>query len=282
VEEKISKRLSIFPALPEVASKLLEMLHDRNVDEYQLIAFIEGEEGMTTSLLNMTNQAMFGESKLDSLGEMMDMLGLPRLRSVILTYAVNRLYAESGAARGRTTGLSTKISWDHAISVALIAIGLARRVKYPRLEEILLAGLIHDIGRLVMMINVPSEYSELLGEIYGEVVNIADVERARIGFTHEEAGALLVSRWNLPDAILAVTQFHHSCDQATEFQTPVHLLALADQIALLLGTSFERGAEIDPESNSSLYYLKLSLADLDSVKAGYQERIDAFKAVFQK
>jgi two-component system, cell cycle response regulator len=279
--EKILQRLSILPALPEAATRLLDHLADRNVSEFEIIALLESEEGMAQRLLAIMNQGMFGETRITTLTDLIDLLGLPRLRSAIVAYAVNRLFFESVGAKGRTTGLSTKISWDHALSVAFLGTELARRIKYPRLEEVLLSGLIHDIGRFVMMINLLSEYGEILGEIYGQVVNIVEMERSRFGFSHEQAGVLLVRHWQLPESFEAAVNYHHNCELVPEHQTVVHIISLANQLAVLEGTSFERGEPIDTENNISLHYLKLSAADIDAIVTSYREHIGTFKAAFQ-
>lgn len=279
-ETKNSNKLSAFPTLPTIVTELLEQLSSRTVTEYQITALIEGEEGMSASLLKIVNQAFFGETRLKNITEVIDMLGLPRMRYLVLAYGFNRFCTQNYATHGNTTGLSAKIIIEHAISVAYIALELAKQIKYPRLEEVLLAGLMHDIGKQVIMLNRPGEYGELLGSIYGEVVDIISQERTRIGLSHEQAGLILIDHWHLPDSIATVIENHHNCEEASEHQTLVHLISLANQIAVAEGTSFERGEPVNKESNISLYFLEISGDDLDKVVKNFRKNIGSFRAAF--
>lgn len=279
-EEQNSKKISLFPALPAIVNELLEQLSSRTVTEYQIIALIEGEEEMATSLLKIVNQAFFGETRLSTVSEIVDMLGLPRMRYLILAYGFNRFCKQNYSAHNHTAGLSAKITIEHAISVAYIALQLAKLIKYPRLEEVLLAGLMHDIGRQVIMLNLPGEYGELLGSVYGQVVDIINQERIRIGMSHDQAGVLLAGHWQLPDSITAVIENHHNCEAASDHQTLVHLISLANQIAVAEGTSFERSEPVNRENNISLYFLEISSDDIDKIVKSFRKNISSFRAAF--
>lgn len=282
-EDSFSGRLSLLPALPEFTVKIVELLSGRNVSHYEIIGAIEEQQGMDEGLRALTNQAMFGgDAQLTTLTDLIDLLGLPRLRSVVVAYSVNHLFGTLSSARGHTAGLPTRISWEHALGVAFIAADIGRRIKYVRLEEALLAGLIHDIGRLVLLNNFPGKYSEVLAECYQQTVNINEVERAYIGISHDQASAVLIRHWQLPDALLAVAQYHHSCEQTPEHQTLVHLVTLANQIATLHGNSVERGEPIDPETNVSIQFLKLSAADLDQFVDRFKSHFETFRAKFMR
>ena len=280
-EERNSKRISLFPVLPEIVTDVLERLASRTVNQYEIIGLIESKENVAEALLKILNQAMFGETKLNAITDLVDMLGLPRMRYAVLAYGLNRFCTETYLVQGHTLGLSAKITWEHAISVAYIALELAKKIKYPRLEEVLLAGLIHDIGRQILMLNRPEEYGEFLGSVYGEVVDIIAQERTRLGVSHEHIGAMLIGHWQLPESIGDVIEYHHNAEIASDNQTLVHLISLANQIAVSEGTSFERGEKVNKESNVSLYFLELSGEDVDDVTLRFRQNINNFRKAFQ-
>ncbi|MBI4851877.1 MAG: HDOD domain-containing protein [Acidobacteria bacterium] len=280
-EERNSKRISLFPLLPEDVSEVLERLSGRAVNQYEIIGLIENNQVMTEGLLKMLNKAMFGETKLNSLTDLVDMLGLPRMRYAVLAYGLNRFCTDTYLTHAHTTGLSAKITWEHAIAVAYIALELAKKIKYPRLEEVLLAGLIHDIGRQIIMLNRPEEYGELLGSIYGEVVDIIAQERTKLGLSHEHVGVMLVGHWHLPESISDVIEYHHNAETTSDNQILVHLVSLANQIAVSEGTSFEQGEKVNKDSNVSLYFLGLNGEDIDGAILSFHQNIGKFKSVFQ-
>jgi two-component system, cell cycle response regulator len=280
-EERNSKRISLFPTLPEIVEEVLERLASRSVNQYEIIGLIESKEKVAEALLKMLNQAMFGETKLNTLSELVDMLGLPRMRYALLAYGLNRFCTDTYLARRHTTGLSAKITWEHAIAVAYIALELAKKIKYPRLEEVLLGGLIHDIGRQILMLNRPEEYGELLGSVYGEVVDIIAQERTKLGVSHEHVGVMLSGHWQLPKSISDVIEYHHSAETASDNQILIHLISLANQIAVGEGTSFEQGEKVNKESNVSLYFLELSGEDIEDAILSFRQNIDSFRSAFQ-
>jgi putative nucleotidyltransferase with HDIG domain len=279
-EDRSSKRITLFPSLQDEVSEILDRLSSRTVNQYEIIGLIENNEKIAKTLLKMLNQAMFGEDKLDSITELVDMLGLPRMRYAIFIYGLKHFSTSTYQTVGHTTGLSAKITWEHAVSVAYIALELAKKIKYPRLEEVLLAGLIHDIGKQIIMLNRPEEYGELLGSIYGEVVDIIAQERTKVGYSHEQVGAILAERWQVPESINDVIEFHHNAEAASDNQVLVHLISLANQIAVSEGASFERGEKVNEGSNVSLYFLELSGADVQEVTLSFHKNINIFKAVF--
>lgn len=279
-EELNSKRISLFPALPAVVNQVLESLSSRSVNDYEIIGTIESEPGMSAALLGMINHGLFGEVKLNSLSELIDMLGLPRLRFALLAYGFSRFCNENYANFGHTSGLSAKITWEHAISVAYFGVEIAKIIKYPRLEEVLLAGLIHDVGRQIIMINRPEEYSELLGSVYGVVVDIVAHERTKIGLSHDQVGAMLVGHWQLPESIASVIEFHHNCEAAEDHQILVHIITLANQLAVSQGTSFELCDEVDKDSNVSVHLLELSGDDIDELVKNFHQNAITFRKAF--
>jgi len=279
-QERSSKRISLFPALPETVGDVLERLASRTVNQYEIIGLIENQEKMAEALLKMLNQAMFGETKLNSITELVDMLGLPRMRYALLAYGLNR-FCSDAYSQGHTTGLSAKITWEHAIAVAYIALELAKKLKYPRLEEVLLAGLIHDVGRQIIMLNRPEEYGELLGSVYGQIVDIVAEERTKLGLSHEHVGVMLVGHWQLPESISDVIEYHHSAETTSDNQLLVHLISLANQIAVGEGISFEQGEKVNKESNVSLYFLELTGEDIEDTILSFHQNINSFRSAFQ-
>lgn len=279
-EERNSKRISLFPNMPEIVGDVLERLSGRGVSQYEIIALIESKEEMAQGLLKMLNQAIFGEEKLKTITDLVDMLGLPRTRYAVLAYGLNCFSRDTYSTRGHTTGLSAKITWEHAIAVAYIALELAKKIKYPRLEEVILAGLIHDIGRQIIMLNRPEEYGELLGSVYGEVVDIITQERKKLGVSHEYVGVMLARHWQLPDSISDVIEYHHNAETTSDNQVLVHLISLANQIAVSEGTSFEQGEKVNKDSNVSMYFLELSGEDIDDVTLSFHKNINNFKIAF--
>jgi HD-like signal output (HDOD) protein len=140
------------PAMPQVASKVLELSSDPNTSAQQLQQIIADDQAMTARILKIANSAMYSCSrKVKTLTEAIVMLGFNSIRSLVVTSAARNLYN----TRNSTTGLKERLLWEHSIGVAF-ACRLLVQDRMPALaEEAFLAGLMHDIGKLVLNLQVP-------------------------------------------------------------------------------------------------------------------------------
>ena len=256
----IVSRLRSLPSLPALYEEVMAQLRSQDPSFQQIARIITKDVGMATKILQLANSAFMGTSgRVSSLLQSLTLIGLDNVRTLVLS--VNVFAQFDGNAR---VAASLPCLWDHSIAVSKLAQQIAAAENCPKalLEECFTAGLLHDLGKLVLMAEFPKECLQ----VYTAKSDMhADVERERIGCTHAEVGAYLMSIWGLPFPLVHAVAYHHHPAEAAETKsstlTAVHA---ADAIA----------SEGDPSplnhdiALDQLYLNRLGLSERESVWRG--------------
>jgi len=195
------------PAMPQVASKVLELSSDPNTSASQLQQVISDDQAMTARILKIANSAMYSCSrKIKTLTEAIVMLGFNSIRSLVVTSAARNLYN----TRKSRSGLKERLLWEHSIGAGFACRLMAQKHAPALTEEAFLAGLMHDIGKLVLNIRIPEKFDEIVQVVYNENRSFHSTEQENFGFTHAEVGSLLVNKWKLSPVLEDVIKNHHN------------------------------------------------------------------------
>jgi len=265
------------PAMPQVASKVLELSSDPNTSALQLQQIIADDQAMTARILKIANSAMYSCSrKVKTLTEAIVMLGFNSIRSLVVTSAARNLYN----TRKSTTGLKERLLWEHSIGVAF-ACRLLVQERIPGLaEEAFLAGLMHDIGKLVLNLRVPEEFDEIVQQVYNENKPFSSTEKEILGFDHAEVGARLVNKWNL-SPVLEETILNHHNPQAMTADNPLLLyLDLGNKVCHKLGIGFYDEPDLDINNCPANSILGLPPETFDTVAVRLQETLETEMEIF--
>jgi putative nucleotidyltransferase with HDIG domain len=217
--------LESLPSLPARQQDLLAKLQSPNVSPKVVGESIGQDIGMVTKILQLVNSAFFGlRRRVSSPTDAVVLLGMDTVRSLVLT-----LQVFSQIAEGEVDGLSTDRLLAHSVAVAAVAkkIALAEGLAAEKAEEVYLAGLLHDVGKLVMATKRPAEFAEArtLATTSGEAEE--EAERRVFGAAHSEIGAYLLGLWGFGSDVVDAALLHHrpSVGGASEFSatTAVHV-----------------------------------------------------------
>jgi HD-like signal output (HDOD) protein len=265
------------PAMPHVASKVLELSSDPDTSASRLQQVISDDQAMTARILKIANSAMYACSRrIKTLSEAIVMLGFNSIRSLVVTSAARNLYS-SGSAR---MGLKERLLWEHSIGSAF-ACRLLVAERHPALaEEAFLAGLMHDIGKLVLNLQLPEQFEEIVQIVYNENRDFHAVERELLGFDHAQVGALLVNKWKLSPMLEEVIGLHHQPDEFTEDRPLLLYLDLANRLCLRHGIGFVESPDLDLAATPGARRLGLSAADFDDLAVRLQQTLEVEMEVF--
>ena len=265
------------PAMPQVASKVLELSSDPNTSAIQLQQIISDDQAMTARILKIANSAMYSCSrKVKTLTEAIVMLGFNSIRSLVVTSAARNLYN----TRNATTGLKERLLWEHSIGVAF-ACRLLVQDRIPSLaEEAFLAGLMHDIGKLVLNLRVPEQFDEIVQIVYNDNRPFDITEKEILGFNHAEVGALLVNKWNLSPLLEDTILKHHTPEAMTTDNQLLLYLDLANKICHKLGIGFLDEPDLDINGCLSNQILGLPPKTFDVVAVRLQETLESEMEIF--
>jgi len=265
------------PAMPQVASKVLELSSDPNTSADQLQQVISDDQAMTGRILKIANSAMYSCSrKVKTLTEAIVMLGFNSIRSLVVTSAARNLYN----TRKVTTGLKERLLWEHSVGAAF-ACRLLVQERIPKLaEEAFLAGLMHDIGKLVLNLRVPEQFDEIVQLVYNDNRSFHLTEKEILGFNHAEVGARLVNKWNL-SPVLEDTILNHHNPEAMTIDNPLLLyLDLGNKVCHKLGVGFVEKPDLDLNNCLTNQILGLSPETFDLVAARLQETLEDEMEIF--
>jgi putative nucleotidyltransferase with HDIG domain len=223
----VVSRLRSLPSLPALYEEIMVQLRSEEPSFAQIARTISKDVGMATKILQLANSAFMGTSgRVSSLLQALTLIGLDNVRTLVLS--VNVFSQFDGNAR---VAASLPCLWEHSITVSKLAqqIATAENCQKALLEECFTAGLLHDLGKLVLMAEFPKECLE----VYATKSDTStDMERERLGCTHAEVGAYLMSIWGLPLPLVHAVAYHHHPAEAAETKfSPLTAVHAADAIA---------------------------------------------------
>ena len=210
------------PSFPQVAIKLLEASKDENKSLTDLSKILETDPGISVRVLEIVNSAMYGLGrKITTLSDAVVYLGLDEIKKLALGMTVFEKMFKSGKNRQ----FDRLLFWRHSLATAVLSMELAKATGYPDPEEAYIAGLLHDIGKILLDIKGKINYDDFIQEIKGSTDLIIEKERESIGLGHDDIGAFFCYIWKLPEKLVKAVKYHHQ---------PFEHLNLAEDDMLLI------------------------------------------------
>lgn len=230
--DEILKEVGSLPPLPDTAIKLVQVINEPSATVDDLVEAIRYDQAVTSEVLRLCNTAFFGLSRrIDSLSEAMIRLGTVKILQLVMSIYTNSMLAKEQ----RGYGLAPGILWKHSVAVALASSAVAQHVKLPNAGLVFTAGLLHDIGKVVMNEYVAEQFAEIVRVVNTEKTDFLTAERQVLGCTHEEIGGLVAEQWKLPEPIVCCIRYHHNPGALDTPDSLVDNVYLANCVCLLLG-----------------------------------------------
>jgi len=197
------------PSPPQILLRLLQLVDDDGTTMTELARLVQQDPGLCTRVLTAANSPAVRRGKeLQSIESCLMALGTRLVRSIATCLSVRSLFEERGA--GPEVDLSD--FWTHSLLVAEISRGLAVATGYPRPDEAYLAGLLHDVGELIMLSALGEPYAQVLASCPGES-SLSAMEVDLLGADHGEIGTWLVDQWHLDSSFADGILFHHQAPE---------------------------------------------------------------------
>jgi len=202
---EVLQKIHALPSLPAVVLELLSSLDQENVNLDTLARKISLDQALTAKTLRLANSSFYGmQRQVTTIGEAIAVLGIQTVRNLATTAAL------IGSFPGDTSNAFDFITfWRHAIGTALCARSLAAQLGLNP-EQAYIAGLLHDIGRLVLATQFTSHYAAMAGPDGVNTADITQAERAVLGLDHAMVGEALARHWKFPDLIQQAIAQHHA------------------------------------------------------------------------
>jgi putative nucleotidyltransferase with HDIG domain len=202
--DDLVRGLKDLPSLPAVVMELLTSIDQEDVDISVLAKKVSHDQALTAKTLRLANSSLYGlQVKVTTIQQAITFLGFQTTRNLITAAAVTGCFAE-----GQCPGFDDKAFWRHSIAAAACCKVLARRMRFNQ-DYAFTAGLLHDIGRLVLVSGYPAQYQEVLEYRAAQDCTVLEAERAIMGLDHVVAGVALAEHWNFSDTMRLAIAHHH-------------------------------------------------------------------------
>jgi len=218
-------------SFPAVGARVNELVNDPSVNMAEIGKAISLDPALTARLLRMANSSAYGlTAKVDSVARAAAVLGTKRLRDMVL--ATSTVSAFEGIPN---TLVTMESFWRHSLFCAVAARVIADSFNRRDGDTLFLAGLLHDIGQLLIFNQKPQQAKAALIKVLDSSEDLAlhDTECEILGFDHAQVGGELLRHWNFPDVLVECVEFHHAPDQAKKFPEEVAFINVANSIAAL-------------------------------------------------
>lgn len=246
------KNLQALPVMPHIAQKLLTLNTDTDAGERQLLKLVEQDPQILGRTIALANSPILGATskKITSVKEAAMLLGIKKIKSVASCISIAAMKSTLPAGKFKLQDL-----WLHNLGVAFTMLTIARampREERPEEDQIILAGMLHDIGYLALAYLDPKRSDELHRAFAASPATPAlEIEQKMLEISHDELGAELAIQWKLPDDIVEIIRHHHFPDKHAE-QPLARMIYLAEKILPSLGMPEYVDLNIKPEDWETL------------------------------
>lgn len=274
IPETISELIHL-PLIPHVLLRLLNLVEDDNAPLTELAMLVGQDPALSARFLTIANSPALRQStKIKDLHQCLVVLGIPLARAIVSCLAIQSTFSRDNCeSRCDFTGF-----WVHSLRVAEMARALAIKINYSEVEEAYLAGLLHDIGQLLLLGGEEERYRDMLRCSIDESV-LLEIEETTLGLDHAKVGACLVDQWQLSSFMSDAILFHHKpseeitdADQLSKIVWSAHIISnYNDKIDLTQKQSW-------PDLAAVSSMMGLDLSDVAALRNQSFERVAVLAA----
>jgi HD-like signal output (HDOD) protein len=250
---------------PAAVTQLLAACQDPNSNAMTFERIVECDAGLAARLMRMANSPIYGlGTKIHSVSHATTVLGVRQLKNLALSVAGANMFSS-----GKTAARQREELWRHSLGCATIARLLAKTTKSVAPDDAFLAGIFHDVGKLLLFDVAPAEYIDLIENCEPQQLSLE--EQRLFGVNHEQIGLRSAISWGLSEDLQIAIGFHHHPDEATAHKEFAMIVYVANNLAKSWGIGTDEPRECDV-TFESLNANEASLADVrEQARRAYDE-----------
>jgi len=275
--DRIVSTIGDLPASPAIVASLMNLTADINVDIEKIGQTISADQALTARLLKLSNSSFYGRAKeVTSLREAVVLLGFKTVRSLAVAASTHSLYH-----KGEDNYFAARL-WEHSLATAICARHTAQITGHSLYEEAFIAGLMHDIGKMVFNQQAADQYGEIISRVEAERLSFIDLEDEILGFNHTDVGMLLLHKWSFPALLSGAVFEHHGPIVEEDIIIPLSVVVnAANYIAKHFAEGFNDYSVEDLLSLPSSRCLKLNEETLQTILDRSRNQFEEEKSLFK-
>jgi len=203
-------RLDDLPTLPAIALEVNRLLEDYNTSVSKLSETIDKDQSIVSKILKLVNSAFFGlSSKVGNIPHAVTLLGFNTIRNAVVSVSVINSFPGDKVPEG----LDIKEFWTHSVGVAVTSRSMAEKTRLFTPEDCFIAGLLHDVGKIVLAQYFPDIFKRIWARIRQGNISFYEAEREEMPVDHAMIGGYLTRKWQLPARLVDTITYHHSLNK---------------------------------------------------------------------
>jgi len=219
------------PTLPVVALEVNRLLLDYEAPMEPLVELLQKDQALIMKILRLVNSSFYGfKNKIQSLGHAVTLLGYNTIRNAVVAVSV----MDTLALKNELKGFEIDSFWTHSVCVAVAGRFLALKTHLAPAEDAFTAGLLHDIGKVVLAIFCPRELVVILERARDAGLTFYGAERQLDSWPHNQIGAFLAQRWMLPDGLVKPIKCHHGTADQLALDPLTTVVALGNNLVHMM------------------------------------------------
>ena len=247
--------LNNLPTLPSVVRNLSRLVEDQKSSAADIGELIAKDQVISAKILRLVNSPAYGfPGRISSITHALVLLGFNVVKGLVL-----------GTTVFDSFGDKAKKLWEHSLGCAFMSRRIAKELNIQDVEEVMIAGLLHDLGKAVISFLAPTEFARILEIAEEDHCHIAVVEREFFGVDHAMVASWVCEQWHLPERLREAISLHHRPDSAKKGGLVTSVVHVADILSRGMGYGFPGDISMPPLSHTAFQSLGLSYEQIDSI-----------------
>ncbi|MEW5692499.1 MAG: HDOD domain-containing protein [Candidatus Hydrogenedentota bacterium] len=270
---KVIEKIQKLPTLPNVVQNVLKIVENPKTTAKDINRVISQDPALSSKVLRLVNSAFYGfPRRISTVTDAIIILGFNTVKSLALSASVFDVF------KGESIFFDRTAFWQHSIGVGVAAQLIAKRVRYAKVEEIMIAGILHDIGKIALDQYAHEEFNKILATVKEKNMAFLEAEEQVTSCNHCDVGKWMADKWNFPQVILEPIAFHHFPEKSVEFSNITAMIHLADIICKSQNIGYS-GDNIIPELNKKAWNdLAITKDDIEHIISELKDEIKKTEA----
>ena len=267
---KLLVKVKDMPPLPQSITQILKLTRNPKSSVQDLAKVIERDPKLAANILRLANVSYYGFSReISTISYAIVCLGLDTVKSIALNSSAQEMLNDEISAYALEKGML----WQYSICCATCARIIAKRIRFKESEEAYIAGLLLDIGKIILSSYAEEYFIQIIEKSKSDRVPFDRTEQEVLGFDHSQIGWRIIKKWNLPRSLVEAVKYHHRPDKAKTHKKLTYIVHLADAISCMLGIGLACDSLMYVFEENALDILGLRDEDIESIMCELTDKI---------